>query len=78
MILEEANVMYNTLKANYLEGDVYTFRDSLAWGNAKDLDFEIEYDPEENLEKYIRDLEAKRTESNPWTSINKTLLNFLK
>lgn len=62
MILEEANVMYNTLKANYLEGDVYTFRDSLAWGNAKDLDFEIEYDPEENLEKYIRDLEAKRTE----------------
>lgn len=27
---------------------------------------------------YISALEAKRTESNPWTSINKTLLNFLK
>ena len=62
MILKEANIMYNTLKANYSEGSSYTFKDTLAWTNTKDLDFEIEYDPEKDLEKYIRNLDEKRTE----------------
>lgn len=60
MILKEANIMYNTLKANYAEGSNYTFKDTLAWTNTKD--FEIEYDPEKGLEKFIRDLDEKRTE----------------
>ncbi len=35
-------------------------------------------DDDASTRAYISALEAKRTESNPWTSINKTLLNFLK
>ncbi len=35
-------------------------------------------DDDASTRAYISALEAKRTESNSWTSINKTLLNFLK
>ena len=61
-ILEYAPKIYNKLADNYSANSVYNLEDTGAWKNGSDFDFEIEYDPEKDLEKFVRDLDKQRTE----------------